>query len=86
MDQEQAHFWEFPGGEENSEAPLAHMKGVSALQFIKTSSIVVHTVDELKKIYINIFSCKDFDADLTVNFTASFFDGTVKQQKILQRS
>jgi S-adenosylmethionine/arginine decarboxylase-like enzyme len=86
MDQEEVHFWEYAGGEENPEAPLAHLKGTSALQFIKTSSIVIHTLDDLKKIYINVFSCKDFDEDFAAKFTEDFFEGKVKQQKTLQRT
>jgi S-adenosylmethionine/arginine decarboxylase-like enzyme len=86
MEQAESHFWEFPGEEQNPAAPLAHLKGTSALQFIKTSSVVVHTVDELKKIYINIFSCKDFDDDFAASFTRGFFKGRINQKVALRRT
>ena len=35
--------------------------GISAIQFIMTSSILAHCIDEEKKVFINCFSCKDFD-------------------------
>ena len=85
MEQESVHFWEYPGGEEKPDAPLAHLKGISALQFIKTSSIVVHTIDDLKRVYINLFSCKDFDEDIAADFTQKYFEGEIKQQKTFDR-
>ena len=32
-----------------------HLKGTSAIQFIKTSNIVIHTLDILENVYLNIF-------------------------------
>src|SRR6185437_13976833 len=39
-----------------------HLKGTSAVQFIMTSNITIHTLDILRAVYINLFSCKEFDA------------------------
>ena len=48
-------------------------KGTSAVQFILTSTIVVHCLDELKSVYVNIFSCKEFDTDAAADFVVKYF-------------
>ena len=63
----------------------AHLKGTSAIQFIKTSNITIHTLDILKTAYINIFSCKNFDSRVAINFTKKWFDGKVKSSTVLKR-
>jgi len=69
------HFWDYQNSpKEYDEAP-AHLKGISAIQFIKTSNITVHTLDELKCAYINIFSCKDFDTRIATKFCCDYFQG-----------
>jgi len=62
-----------------------HLKGTSAVQFILTSNITIHTLDLLGKAYINIFSCKDFDADAAMKFSADWFKGTVVNKKVIRR-
>ena len=55
------YFWDDVGLPEEEKQTSPHTKGTSAVQFILTSTIVVHTLDLLKAVYINIFSCKPFD-------------------------
>ena len=62
-----------------------HLKGTSAVQFILTSSIVIHTLDILKRVYLNIFSCKDFDEETVVQFSQNWFEGEVVNRKVLRR-
>lgn len=62
-----------------------HLKGTSAVQFIKTSNITIHTLDILKRVYLNIFSCKDFDADKAAEFSKGFFQGTIVNEKTIER-
>ena len=54
-----------------------HLKGTSAVQFIMTSNITIHTLDLLSHVYLNIFSCKDFDARKAAEFSRKFFDGRI---------
>ena len=54
-------------------ALLPHTKGTSAVQFILTSNVTVHTLDLVGECYINIFSCKDFDKDKAIKFTRTWF-------------
>jgi S-adenosylmethionine decarboxylase len=62
-----------------------HLKGTSAVQFIKTSNITIHTLDILKKAYINIFSCKNFNEDVARYFTEDWFRGKVEKWNVLER-
>ncbi|PJC65325.1 MAG: S-adenosylmethionine decarboxylase [Candidatus Colwellbacteria bacterium CG_4_9_14_0_2_um_filter_50_12] len=62
-----------------------HLKGTSAVQFIMTSNITIHTLDILKNVYLNIFSCKDFDAHKATEFSRKFFQGKVVNVKVVER-
>ncbi len=77
MDMEQCdtHFWDYEGySDEYKKAPI-HLKGTSAIQFISTSNITIHTLDILQKVFLNIFSCKNFDVDMVVSFSEKHFEG-----------
>jgi spermidine synthase len=50
-----------------------HTKGYSLLQFIETSSITGHFSEGTGGAYLNIFSCKAFDAETAKRFSAAFF-------------
>lgn len=62
-----------------------HLKGTSAVQFILTSNIVIHTLDALEKVYLNIFSCKEFDADVAKNFAEEWFQGKTAAYHVIER-
>jgi S-adenosylmethionine/arginine decarboxylase-like enzyme len=62
-----------------------HLKGTSAVQFIMTSNITIHTLDLLGAVYINIFSCKEFDAELAKQFTANWFSGNIVNSHEIDR-
>ncbi len=68
-------FWE-----DHSEIP--HLKGISAIQFIETSNIVVHTLNILGAVYINLFSCKQFDQEKAKIFSKNFF----KAEEVVMRN
>ena len=51
----------------------AHTKGYSLVQFIETSCITGHFSEFTKAAYINIFSCKPYDADKAEAYTKAFF-------------
>lgn len=57
-----------------TESDELHIKGFSILQLIKTSSIVVHTMDKTNLICVNLFSCKPFDPMVIFNFAKAFFN------------
>ncbi len=86
MEKCEVHFWDDIGlpVEEHQTSP--HTKGSSAVCFILTSTIVVHTLDLLKAVYVNIFSCKRFDPDAAAAFTERFFRGTCENPRIVERT
>ena len=67
------HFWDDLGVPEEDQQTNPKTRGTSAVQFILTSTIVIHTLDLMKAAYINIFSCKKFDTDQAAQFTAEWF-------------
>ena len=70
------HFWDDVSVPEDERQTHPKTKGTSAVQFILTSTIVIHTLDMMKAAYVNIFSCKDFDTDEAAKFTAKWFGST----------
>jgi S-adenosylmethionine/arginine decarboxylase-like enzyme len=76
MEAEDLHFWDYHGDQAGYDAAPPHLKGTSAVQFIMTSTITLHTLDDLKKVYLNVFSCKDFDHDDATVLAARWFGGT----------
>ena len=70
------HFWDDVGVPEGEQQTDPKTKGTSAVQFILTSTIVIHTLDLMSVAYVNIFSCKDFDTDEAAEFTAKWFGST----------
>ena len=67
------HFWDDLGVPEEEQQTHPKTKGTSAVQFILTSTIVIHTLVLMKSAYVNIFSCKKFDTDEAIKFTAKWF-------------
>ena len=67
------HFWDDVDVPEEEQQTHPKTRGTSAVQFILTSTIVIHTLDLMKTAYVNIFSCKEFDTDEAAKFTANWF-------------
>lgn len=67
------HFWDDMETPLEERQSLPHTKGTSAVQFILTSNITIHTLDMLGEAYVNIFSCKFFDQSIALGFTRRFF-------------
>lgn len=86
MERENLHFWDYEGEEEEYKKAPDHLKGTSAVQFIKTSTIVIHTLDVLKRIYINVFSCKPFDPKVARSFIVEYFEGHVVGRNFISRN
>ena len=73
MKREALYFWDDIDVPEEEKQISPHTQGTSAVQFILTSSIVIHTLDQMGSVYINMFSCKDFDPELAEKFTVDWF-------------
>ena len=78
-------FWDDQGLPPEQCQTLPHTKGTSAVQFILTSSVVVHTLDLLKASYVNIFSCKKFDKGLAEKITEEWFEAKEHYSHFIER-
>lgn len=85
MEREDLHWWDEEGVPEDERYTEPHLVGISAIQFITTSNITIHTLELLKNVYLNIFSCKDFDADVAIEFSKNWFKGKVVTKKVIVR-
>ncbi len=78
------HFWDYEDLEEKAKAP-PHLDGTSAVQFIKTSNITIHTLDKIGEVYLNLFTCKDFDVKKAVGFILKSFRCGSHIYKVIDR-
>ena len=79
MVQRDVHWWE--EGEPNE----PHLVGISAVQFIQTSNIVIHTLPAMERVYLNIFSCKDFRKDVALSCCLEYFGGYPASSHLIDR-
>jgi S-adenosylmethionine decarboxylase len=68
---------------DDSEVP--HLKGISGVQFIETSNVVVHCIELMGLVLVNIFSCKEFDPEVAQKFTKEFFGAKHVDSKVIER-
>ena len=59
--------------------------GYSMLQLIETSNITGHFCDDNNSAYIDIFSCKPYDAEKLAVFTKRFFESDSMVYNTLER-
>ena len=85
MTPEDLYFWDYQDDDEAYEEASAHLKGTSAVQFISTSNITIHALDELSRLYVNIFSCKPFDAAIVRNYLLDTTGGRLANFTVLTR-
>ena len=85
MKPEDLHFWDFEGDPEGYATALPHLRGVSAVQFIRTSTIVIHALDEPRSVYVNIFSCKDYDSAAVLRLASEYWQtASLTSQEVLR--
>ena len=85
MEREKLSWWDDHGLEPELQQTESHTKGTTAVQFILTSNITIHTLDLLQNVYINIFSCKDFDPEVAKKFSEEWFKGKIVNSHIIER-
>lgn len=60
--------------------------GISAVQLIQTSAITIHTNDEARDLYLDVFSCKDFEAETVLACVREWFaPETIEHDVLLRR-
>ncbi len=85
MNRELMIFWDDLETPEDEKQTEPHLVGTSAIQFITTSNITIHTLDILKSVYLNIFSCKDFDETKAAIFCIRYFDSKDHNLSVIER-
>ncbi len=85
MQREDLHFWDYEGVPVEELPTEPHLLGISAVQFISTSNIVIHTLDLLKTVFINIFSCKKFDEKAAERLTKKWFGAKKCRTHFIER-
>lgn len=85
MERCELYWWDDYGVPPEEQETEPHMKGTSAIQFISTSNITIHTLDLLENVYLNIFSCKDFDPNVVIKFSEDWFKGKTVNSQVIQR-
>lgn len=85
MEKGDRYFWDDVGVPKKYRQTDPKTKGTTAIQFILTSNITIHTLDILKQVYINIFSCKEFKTMMALAYTHDFFKGEVMSLRKIDR-
>ena len=80
------YWWDDVGLPPEERQTAAHTKGTSVVQFILTSSVVIHTLDMLNAVYINIFSCKEFDPAMAERISIAWFKAETCREHIIERT
>jgi len=60
-------------------------KGYTLVQLIETSNITAHFVEETNDMYLDVFSCKDFDPHVVTGVVAEFFNPYAVQTDCFER-
>ena len=60
-------------------------KGYTLIQLIETSNIAGHFVEENNTMYLDVFSCKDFDAEIVKEVVSEYFDAQIFSSRVLLR-
>jgi hypothetical protein len=60
-------------------------KGYTLIQLIETSNIAGHFVEENNTMYLDVFSCKDFDAEIVKDLVHEYFDAQKFSSRVLLR-
>jgi S-adenosylmethionine/arginine decarboxylase-like enzyme len=82
---EDCYFWDDLRVPMDKQQTNPKTKGTTAIQFILTSNITIHTLDLLRIAFVNIFSCKYYDAKLLEEFTARFFGSSRHRTSLIER-
>lgn len=85
MERRGLHFWDDLDSPLEERPTLPKTQGISAVQFIVTSSVVIHALTRLGAAYVNIFSCKYFDKKTAEDLTLKWFNPKKHYSKFIER-
>jgi S-adenosylmethionine/arginine decarboxylase-like enzyme len=61
-------------------------EGFSMYQLIVTSNISAHFIDEARHIYLDVFSCKEFDIETVKAVVTTYFNPTKMKVNFVTRN
>jgi S-adenosylmethionine/arginine decarboxylase-like enzyme len=64
---------------------LGNKKGYTLVQLIETSNICAHFVEENNSMYLDVFSCKNFDPIVVKEAVFDYFDAQHMHARIFER-
>ncbi len=59
--------------------------GLSAVQLIETSAIMIHTNDQARDLYLDVFSCKTFCEHMVTAYVKTIFNPSDLNYQVLMR-
>ena len=59
--------------------------GISGVQLIETSAIVIHTNDQARDLYLDVFSCKTFCEDTVLQYVSEVFNPKSTNYQVFMR-
>ena len=59
--------------------------GYTLVQLIETSNICAHFVNESNTMYLDVFSCKEYDDQIVISLVQQYFGAKTIQQTFLKR-
>ncbi len=60
--------------------------GYTLVQLIETSNICAHFVEENNSMYLDVFSCKDFDPSIVKDTVIEYFDAQKFSTRVFMRN
>lgn len=78
VEKEDLHFWDDVDVPLEDRQTDPRLSGTSAIQFILTSSIVIHALDLTGDLFLDVFSCDDFDSNVVIEVTLKHFSGRLQ--------
>jgi S-adenosylmethionine/arginine decarboxylase-like enzyme len=77
MERHDLHLWDDVGVPPELRQTDPKTQGTSAVQFITTSNVTIHCLDQLGKVFVNVFSCKEFSSGAAEAIAVLYFGGRV---------
>lgn len=78
-------WWDDEGLPLSQQQINPYTKGTSAVQFIITSNVTIHTLDLLRCVFINVFSCKKFSKTIAKDLACRWFEAGHCRSRFMKR-
>lgn len=62
-----------------------HLEGITIVQLIRTSNLIIHFCKESNSFYFDLFSCKPFDEGVVLTCIQKWFRPNIIQTKFIAR-